>query len=28
VQYQRAVDRLRDFRGHQEAMAGVEVRGW
>jgi len=28
IQYQRAVDRLRDFRGHQEAMAGVEVRGW
>lgn len=28
LQYTRAVDRLRDFRGHQEAMAGIEIRGW
>jgi hypothetical protein len=26
--YVKACDRLRDFRGHQEAMGGIEVRGW
>jgi len=28
LQYTRAVDRLRDFRRHQEAQGGIEIRGW